>query len=391
MYVGIDIGKSFHQAAFLNARGIELCPSLSFDNTDEGYKRFFAVLDKASDGTPIIVGMEATGHYWLNICSALLIRDFETHVINPIQTDAIRRMNIRKTKTDSVDCHYIAKVLMIGEYSDVAVQEDSISELKQLCRYRYSLVDGVTAVKNQVTGILDRIFPEYHTLFSDIFSVTSIELLKRYTTPSAIAKVAPKRLAALLAKYSRGRFGELKAQNIIAAAHSSVGNAKVNPAFILQLRQQIAQIEFMCKQVELVEKQIELCYSRFPCFLHTIKGVGRISAATILAEIGNITNFDSPKKLVAFAGIDPSVFQSGNYSSAHASMSKRGSPYLRRALWNTAEVAARTNPVFTVFYQRKRSEGKDHMTSVGAVARKLTYSVFAILRDQVPFDPDFGA
>jgi transposase len=391
MYVGIDIGKSFHQAAFLNDNGNELCPSLPFDNSDEGYQRFFAALDKASDGSNVIIGMEATGHYWLNICSALLARDYETHVINPIQTDAIRRMNIRKTKTDSVDCRYIAKVLMIGEYSDVAIQDDDIAELKQLCRYRYSLVDGVTAVKNQVTGILDRIFPEYHKLFSDIFGVASIELLKRYTTPADISKVTTKRLSDLLARYSRNRLGAEKAEQIHDAARSSVGNARVNPAFILQLRQQIAQIEFMCGQIDIVEKQIEACYSRFTCFLHTIKGVGMVSAATILAEIGDIKNFDSPKKLVAFAGIDPSVYQSGNYTSAHASMSKRGSPYLRRALWNTAEVAARTNPVFAAFYQRKRSEGKDHMTSVGAVARKLTYSVFAILRDQVPFDSDFGA
>lgn len=391
MYVGIDIGKSFHQAAFLNEHGNELCPSLSFDNSDDGYQRFFASLNKAGDGSHVIIGMEATGHYWLNICSALLSRDYETHVINPIQTDAIRRMNIRKTKTDSIDCRYIAKVLMIGEYSDVAVQEDDIDELKQLCRYRYSLVDGVTAVKNQVTGILDRIFPEYNKLFSNIFCVTSIELLKRYTTPAEIAKVAPKRLSDLLARYSRNRLGTEKAEQIHDAARSSVGNARVNPAFILQLRQQITQIEFMCGQIDIVEKQIEACYSRFTCFLHTIKGVGLVSAATILAEVGDIKNFDSPKKLVAFAGIDPSVYQSGNYTSAHASMSKRGSPYLRRTLWNTAEVAARTNPVFATFYQRKRSEGKDHMTAVGAVARKLAYSVFAILRDQVPFNPDFGA
>jgi len=391
MYVGIDIGKTIHQAAFLDDHGHDLCSSLTFHNDDEGYQLFFDTLDKNHDGSHVIIGMEATGHYWLNICSALLSRDFETHVINPIQTDAMRRMNIRKTKTDSVDCYYIARVLMIGEYSDVAIQDENIAELKQLCRYRYSLVDSVTAVKNQITGIMDRIFPEYHTLFSDIFSVTSIELLKRYTTPAEISKVTPKRLTALLAKYSRGSFGEEKAQQILSIARTSVGNANVNPAFILQLRQQIAQIEFMREQINIVEKRIELCYSRFPCFLHTIKGVGLISAATIFAEIGDIARFDSPKKLVAFAGIDPSIYQSGNYSSSHASMSKRGSPYLRRALWNTAEITSRMNPVFAEFYQRKRSEGKNHMTAIGAVARKMTYSIFAILRDQVPFNHDFGA
>jgi transposase len=122
MFVGIDIGKYRHQAAFLDNSGKDLCASIPFDNTEEGFSLFFKTLDSVCDGT-VVVGMEATGHYWLNLYCALLARDIETHVINPIQTDAVRRMNIRKTKTDSVDCRYVALVIRMGDYSDVAVQD----------------------------------------------------------------------------------------------------------------------------------------------------------------------------------------------------------------------------------------------------------------------------
>jgi transposase len=389
MFVGIDIGKYRHQAAFLDNSGKDLCPSIPFDNTEEGFSLFFKKMDSVNDGTAV-VGMEATGHYWLNLYCTLLVRDIETHVINPIQTDAVRRMNIRKTKTDSVDCRYVAQVIRMGDYSDVAVQDSDIAELRQLCRYRFGLVDSVSSLKNQITGILDRIFPEYSSFFSDIFGVTSIELLKRYTTPDAISKVPTKRLAELLAKYSRGAFGEAKAIEIKEVCARSVGIGSQNPAFIFQLQQQIRLIEFTQTQIDDVEKRIDDCYSKFPCYLHTIKGVGVMSAAVILSEIGNIANFDSPKKLVAFAGIDPSVHQSGNFSASSSKMSKRGSPYLRRALWNAAEGATRTNPVLADFYNRKRKEGKDHMTAAGAATRKLCYIVFAILRDQKPWNANFS-
>lgn len=390
MFVGIDIGKYRHQAAFLDISGKELCTSINFENTDEGYSLFFKTLETVNDGTPII-GMEATGHYWLNLYSALLAKDLETHVINPIQTDAVRRMNIRKTKTDSVDCRYVAQVIRMGDYSDVTAQSSDVEELKQLCRYRYGLVDSVTVLKNQIGGILDRIFPEYQHLFSDIFGATSIELLKRYTTQDAILKVPDKRLAELLKKYSRGAFGEEKVGEIKDACKRSVGIGAKNPAFIFQLRQQIQLVEFTQSQIDTVLERIEECYAHFQCYLHTIAGVGTVSAAVIFSEVGDIANFDSPKKLVAYAGIDPSVHQSGNFTASASQMSKRGSPYLRRALWNAAESASRQNPVISEFYQRKRKEGKDHMTSVGACARKLCYIIFAILRDKTPFSSNFSS
>jgi transposase len=391
MYVGIDIGKYRHEASFLDHAGKELRSPFGFDNTEEGYQQFFQALSVTQDGHPVVVGMEATGHYWLNLFTVLLDKQIETHVVNPIQTEAVRRMNIRKTKTDSVDCRYIAQLMRIGEYSDVSVQSTDIAELKQLCRYRYGLVDSVSSLKNQVTGLMDRIFPEYSSLFSDIFGKASMELLKRYATPERMGRVSLKSLTEILSKFSRGSLGEEKAIQIKASCKHSVGICRdANDAFVFQLQLQLQQIEFMQGHIDLVESRIKECYSRFPCFLHTIKGVGVISAAVIFSEIGDIANFDHPKKLVAFAGIDPSVHQSGNFTASQSSMSKRGSPYLRHALWNAAESVSRSNSTFTAFYHKKREEGKNHMVAIGAVARKLCYVAFAILRDQTPFRPDFS-
>ena len=388
MFVGIDIGKFRHEAAFLDSAGKELSKSVNFENSDEGFALFFKTLDGISDGSPVI-GMEATGHYWLNLYTALLDRGFEPHVINPIQTEAMRRMNIRKTKTDSVDCLYVAQVLRMGNFSDISVQTPDVDELRQLCRYRYSLVDSVSALKNQVKGILDRIFPEYEKLFSDVFGATSMELLKNYTTQDAILAVPDKKLTHFLKKHSRGAFDEEKTKQLKDACRHSVGIGVKNKAFVFQLRQQVQMIEFSQTQVEEVEQQMQAIYQRCECYLHTIRGVGPIGAAVIFSETGDIANFENPKKLVAFAGIDPSVHQSGNFTATESKMSKRGSPYLRRALWECALNAARTNPVIADFYQRKRKEGKDHMTAIGACARKLCYIVFAILRDKTPFSSDF--
>ena len=387
IYMGVDIAKLKHCTIAVDEKGHELCKAFPFENTEDGFNSFFAIVSDFMSTDSVCIAMEATGHYWLNLYTFLFDKGVATHVFNPIQTDAIRRMNIRKTKTDSVDCKYIADVVRIGNYSDVRPQASDIQQMRQLCRFRYGLVDSAASVKNQIIGILDRIFPEYKSLFSNVFGVTSMALLEKYTTPEDILKVPTKRLADFLAKYSRGAFGEDKALEIKETCKHSVGIHSGTPALVLSLRLMIEQVEFAENQITVVEQEIESLYEKCNCFLHTIIGVGPISAAVILSKIGNIENFDNPKKLVAFAGLDPSVAQSGNYESSHNKMSKRGSPYLRRAIWNCAVVAAQTNPVFQSFFLKKRSQGKNYMTAIGAVSHKLCGAIFAVLRDQKPYVP----
>lgn len=385
IFIGIDIGKFKHCAVAVDEHGQECSKPFQFENTLEGFTDFMTFVTPFREKGDICFAMEATGHYWLNLYTFLLDTKIELHVFNPIQTDAVRRMSIRKTKTDTVDCKYIADVVRIGNYSDFKPQTSDIQELRQLCRFRAATSDGLGELKIKVIGILDRIFPEYSKLFSDVFGVASMAILLKYTSPENILKVPTKQLSAFLSKHSRGSFGEAKAIELKEACKSSVGIFEGAPAFVFELRMMIEHIDFCKSQLCEIDRQIEEIYMRCNCFLHTINGIGVISAATILSEIGNINNFESVKKLVAFAGLDPSIKQSGNFESSNNHMSKRGSTYLRRAIWNCAVVAAQRNSVMNAFYKKKRLEGKDYMTSIGAVAHKLCGPIFAVLRDAKPY------
>jgi len=333
--------------------------------------------------------MEATGHYWLALYSALLPLGFTLHVINPIQTDAMRHATtIRKSKTDVIDCELIAQTIRFGRFSVTHIADEDMIALRQLTRFHFSLVDSVSQVKLQVIALLDQVFPEYQALFSDTFGKTSLELLLSHTTPEDILTLDTDALVVLLTRCSRGRLGLAKAQQVKSAALNSFGVKFGQDAFTFQIRSLLAQIQLLESQLDQLDAQVALLYASFDSQLHTIPGIGPILAAAIFAEVGDISRFGSdPARLVAYAGIDPSVKQSGNFLGSQNRMSKRGSPYLRRSLWLAASVAYRFDPVLAAFYQKKRDEGKPHMTAIGAVARKLTYIVFAVLRDKKPYVP----
>lgn len=388
--VGIDIAKRDHQAVIIDERGAALCKPFAFANSNAGVKKLTdAIAHVAADPAEVTVGMEATGHYWLALYSALLPLGFTIHVINPIQTDAMRNATtVRKSKTDVIDCELIAQTIRFGRFSVTRVAEEDMIALRQLTRFHFALVDSVAEVKLQVIALLDQVFPEYQMLFSDTFGKTSVELLLSYTTPEDILALDTDALVEILARCSRGRLGLAKAEQVKSAAANSFGVKYGRNAFVFQIRSLLAQIHLVEAQIDELDAQVAEIYAFLDTRLHTIPGVGPVLAATILAEVGDISRFGSdPAKLVAYAGIDPSVKQSGNFIGSRNRMSKRGSPYLRRALWLAATVAYRHDPTLAAFYHKKRAEGKAHMTAIGAVARKLTYIVFAILRDNKSYLP----
>lgn len=388
--VGIDIAKHNHQAVIIDERGAALCKPFAFANSNVGVKRLTdAIAQAAADPDEVIVGMEATGHYWLALYSALLPLGFTIHVINPIQTDAMRHATtIRKSKTDVIDCELVAQTIRFGRFSVTRVAEEDMIALRQLTRFHFSLVDSVAEVKLQVIALLDQVFPEYQTLFSDTFGKTSVELLLSHTTPEDILALDTDALAEILTRCSRGRLGLAKAEQVKAAAQNSFGIKFGQEAFTFQIRSLLEQIRLLESQIDQLDAQVAEIYASFDTQLHTVPGVGPVLAAAIFSEVGDISRFGSdPARLVAYAGIDPSVKQSGDFTGSRNRMSKRGSPYLRRALWLAATVAYRFDPTLAAFYQKKRAEGKAHMTAIGAVARKLTYVVFAILRDNKPYLP----
>lgn len=385
--VGIDIGKRHHEASIIDGQGNLQGKSLHFANTHTGFNKLLEVIRKTADKDEVVFGMEATGHYWLALYTHLRQEGYPVHVINAVQSDALRGMYIRQAKNDSRDSFIIAEVIRFGRFCETAVSAPDLHALRELCRHRFWIVDSVSDLKRKVIALLDQVFPEYEKLFTNTFGKTSLQLLSEYTTPEELLTVDTDKLAQTIYAASHGHHGLEKAQQIQDAARSSFGILLASDSIALLIRQYIEQIRFVEMQVDAIDAEIARLLALFDNQLTTITGIGPTLAAAILSEIGDIRRFDSPGKLAAFAGIDPSVKQSGDFTGSRVHMSKRGSPYLRRAIWLAATVAAFKDPAISRYYQRKRAEGKSHLTALGHVSRKMVNIIFAVLRDNSPYSP----
>lgn len=387
-YIGIDIAKKAHEVCFLDQNGQVLDGnSFKIANTLSGVDKLQKMLDKYCL-TPenAQVGMEATGHYWLVLYSWLLEKGFDIKVINPIVTDALRNMRVRKVKNDRIDAEIVAKVIMFGEYQETAIADGDTLALRQLCRFRLWQVHSEGDLKRKIIALLDQVFPEYTNLFSDIFGITSKELLLQYTTPEEMASLSAKKLTLLLSKSSKGHFGQEKAMEIRAVAKGSMGIRIATDAFAFQIRQMVEQLEFIEEQTALLDQQIEAYMAKLDSPITSIPGIGPVYGAVILSELGDIHRFPSAKQIVSFAGLDAQIKESGEFIGTQTHISKRGSPYLRRAIWGAAFVASWSDPQLKAYYEHLRSRGKPHRVAIGAVARKLCYIIFAILSENRPYE-----
>jgi transposase len=388
--IGIDIAKHTHVASILNLSGELLGKSFKFSNTTEGFERLLAnVTAVCQDINQVRFGMEATGHYWLNLYTHLVDIGATVHVINPIQSDALRGLYIRQTKNDAVDSVIIADVIRIGRYSESIIAQPDLLALRDLTRQRFYLVDMISDLKRKVLTLLDRLFPEYPTLFSDTFGATSLELLSSYTTPEEILAVDTDKLCEVLSKASRGRFKKDKANEIKQTAKNSFGALLCTDSLSFMLKQFVEQIQFLEHQLGELDSIISERLAVLNSPITTITGIGDTLGAAILSEIGDINRFETPEKLAAFAGIDPTVKQSGQFIGSQNKMSKRGSPYLRRAIWLAATSAILHDPAIKAFYDRKKAQGKHHATCVGYICRKMVNIIFSVLKTNQPYQPVF--
>lgn len=389
-FVGIDIAKKTHQAAITSDDGNLIGKTFKFSNTIDGFNLLLEKLSAVTtDLSQFEIGMEATGHYWLNLYSWLSDRNFKIHVINPLQSDALRNLYIRKTKTDSVDSKIIADVIRIGQYSETQLADDKIISLRDLSRQRFFLVDMASDLKRKIIAMMDRIFPEYQDFFSDMFGKTSVQVMKECTSPEQILEIPTEKLTQLLRKASRGRFTENKAKELKELASNSFAAMLSSDMTTLLIRQMLEQIDLLEKQISEIEKIIAVQFAQFNTKLGTIPGIGTTLGATILSEIGDINRFEKPKQLIAFAGMDPSIKQSGNFVGTESHMSKRGSPFLRRAVWLAAVVAVSHDPLFKYHFQQKIKSGKSYSQAMGFICHKLLNTIFAILKSGEVYNPVF--
>ena len=385
--VGIDIGKNHHEASIVSPEGKQIGRSLRFATTHKGADSLMSFIFKNIGNSPCVFGMEATGHYWYPIYSFLKAKGYTICVINPIQSDSLRKMYIRQTKNDSIDSFLIAEVIRFGQFGTTSMADENILAMRQLCRYRDSVISSRTEIKLRIGTIMEQIFPEYEKQFSSLWVSTSMGILEKYLTPENIENAPIDELFEIIKDKSHNRLTKAKAISIKEAAADTFGIKIAQDAFSFQLKQLIDRMNFLDKQIEALDCQILEYYEKFDCYLHTIPGIGIIGVATILAEIGDISRFKNSSALVAFAGIDPTVRQSGEFNSTHNHMSKRGSPYLRHAIFLAATTCSFHNSPLNAYYKKKRDQGKHHLTATGAVARKLTTVIYAVLRDSKPYEP----
>ena len=389
LFVGIDIGKNNHVASMMDEYGKVVFKAFSFSNTTNGGNALFSKLSSySSNPSDFEIGMEATGHYWLSIYSFLFEKGFLLHVINPIQTDGWRKgTEIRKRKNDIIDSVLIADLIRYGQFVQTRLADEDLFSLRTLTRFRTYLVESISDLKRKVVCVLDQIFPEYQSIFSDIFGKTSKEILLQFSSPIDFETISSESLAELLAQLSRQKIGAAKAEQLKAAASSSFGITFAKNSFTFQLKALIEQISFIENQVKETESEISNIMRKLDSPITTITGIGNVTGAAIISEIGDISKFDNPRKLVAFAGLDATVTQSGEFEASHNVMSKRGSPYLRKAIFQAALIASFHDPVLSVYYQKKKAEGKHHLTCVGAVARKMCNIIYAVLKNNQPYVP----
>ena len=386
IYVGIDIAKNTHWASAMNSDGEILLEPFSFQNNNEGFQKFTSKLSNF-DKQKMLIGLESTAHYGENIISYLFNLDYKIGIINPIQTSNLRKSNIRKTKNDKVDTYIIIKSLSLNNYTLVTSREINNIKLKGLSRSRHNLIVMRSRSKIQLASFIDQLFPELNQFFKgNLHLNVSYQLLKQFSSPKDISSLHLTKLTNILLDNSHGRYKKEDAIRLRELAKHSVGID--NPTLSLQIKQAILQIELYTEQIEEVEKLSKQILDEMESKLLTIPGMSYNQATVIHGFIGDINRFNKSCQLLAYAGLDPSVFQSGNFEARSTRMSKRGNSLLRYNLVYAAHNLVLNNKTFKEYYELKRSQGKSHYCALGHAAHKLVRVIFKMLKSNVDFDLD---
>lgn len=384
--VGIDVAKDKHDCYIANSDGEVLANVFTIQNNAEGFETLFTKIKSiAHDLTKVKVGLEATGHYSYNLLGFLLDKGLDTYVINPLHTNLFRKsLSLRKTKTDRVDARTIATMLLSGvvfeSYTDTSYHNE---ELKSLTRYRFDKVQERAKLKQSISRLITILFPELEKLVPTLHMVSVYALLQEAPGARQIASMHLTHLSNLLETISHGKYGKAKAIEIRDAARTSIGSAM--PAKSMELSHTIRLIDELTKEIDEIEAAIKQLVDEMAPPILTIPGISYRMGAMILAEIGDFTHFESPDKILAYAGLSPSTYQSGQLTSSYAHMEKRGSRYLRYALFNAAKYVCVWEPTFAAYLAKKRAEGKHYYVAISHAVKKLVRLIFALQKSGKPY------
>ena len=387
-YVGIDVAKDKHDCCIVNSDGEILADVFTIPNDQTGFNLLFQkLLSVAPDRSKVKVGLEATGHYSYNILGFLLGKGLTTFVINPLQTNLFRKStSLRRTKTDKVDARTIAAMLasdvVLTSYTATSYHND---ELKSLTRYRFDKVQERAKLKSSVARLVNILFPELEKLVPTLHMNSVYAMLSEFPGAKQIASCHLTRLTHLLSASSNGHYKRDKALEIRETARASIGS--VIPAKSLELKHTIRLIEILSEEIDEIEISIRNIMGMNAAPILSIPGINYRMGAMILAEIGDFTRFDSPDKILAYAGLSPSTYQSGKLDNAYSHMEKRGSKYLRYALYNATKYVCLWDPTFAAYLAKKRAEGKHYNVAISHAAKKLIRVICALQKSGKPYCP----
>ena len=379
IYVGIDVAKDKHDCFITNSDGEVLFNAFTISNNREGFETLFQRIKSVSNNlVKVKVGLEATGHYSYNLLGFLLDKGLTTFVINPLHTNLYRKsLSLRKTKTDKVDAHTIASMIMsdvnLKSYSNASYHNE---ELKSLTRYRFDKVKERAQLRQSVSRLVTILFPELEKIVPSLHMVSVYALLSEFPSASAIASAHLTRLTNLLSESSKGRYGKDTACLFREAARSSIGSHM--PAKSLELKHTIKLIRELDSEIDEIEAEIKSIMDEINSPILTIPGISYRMGAMIIAEIGDFNRFDSADKILAYAGMSPSTYQSGQLDNCYAHMEKRGSRYLRYALYNATKYVCHCDEDFGAYLAKKRAEGKHYNVALSHATKKLVRTIYAM-------------
>ena len=385
IFVGIDVAKDKHDCFITNSDGEVLFQSFTIANNlfgfDDLYQKVVSVMENVSK---VKVGLEATGHYSYNLLGYLFDKGFPTYIINPLHTNLYRKsLSLRQTKTDKVDARTIASMLMsdvnLKSYSDTSYHNE---ELKSLTRYRFDKVKDRSALKFSISRLVCILFPELEKLVPVLHCSSVYSMLYEFPGARQVAAAHLTRHSNLLDKASKGHYKKDTAITFREAARNSIGSNM--PAKSLELKHTIRLIRELDSEIDEIENEIKVIMDRISSPILSIPGISYRMGAMIIAEIGDFTRFDSPDKILAYAGLSPSTYQSGQMDNSHARMEKRGSKYLRYALFNATIYVCTWDPTFKTYLAKKRSEGKHYYVAVSHAAKKLVRVIYQLEKSRQP-------
>ncbi|TAN44571.1 MAG: IS110 family transposase [Candidatus Methanoperedens sp.] len=386
LYVGIDISKDKSDICIKDVKGNDLIQRFKITNNkaDLGhlYETIERIKSKTAGNSDVVFGMEATGIYSLPLYSALKRDGYKVKLYNPIQTNGFRKMNIRKTKTDPIDSAIIADMLRFSEPPEVnPIKDLNLYQLRELVRIRDRLIDKQTVCKVQLVRNIDTVWPDYSSVMKSATGVTSIAILKKYSVPSKVKAESFEKFYEFVKKKSRSKISRTTSEELYNHAGNVLTIPELDSIISVEIKTLITELELYDEQIQSIEKRIDQMMKLIDSKIMSIPGIGDTLGPMILGEIGDADRFSTAKKLIAFAGLDPVVSQSGRFENKSGSISKRGSPLLRKGLFLAANVARQNDDNLKRFYDKKISEGKHHFSALNAVAAKLLRIVYWVLKN----------